>query len=165
MSDFKTICLTKGYEAIVDAEDYEWLSQYSWHVSFGSTGLPYACTSIKENGEFKVKRMHRLIMDAPDDKDVDHIHGDTLDNRRSELRICKHKQNCSNRRQSTKKLSSVYKGVSWYSCSQKWVAKIKHNYKQFHLGLFYSEIDAARAYNGAAKRYFGDYALLNEIVI
>ena len=92
---------------------------------------------------------------------TDHINGDGLDNRRENLRICTTLKNCQNRQKQRQTSSSVFKGVSWYPNRKKWVAYIKVNGIQLHLGYFTSEYNAAVCYNLAAKKYFGEFALTN----
>lgn len=105
--------------------------------------------------------MHRVIMEVSDEYKVDHINHDTLDNRRENLRICKQEQNLRNR---IKKgdFSSIYKGV--HKCGrrkEKWQATISFSKKHIYLGRYESEIDAACAYDVAAIKHFGEFALLN----
>ena len=93
---------------------------------------------------------------------VDHRSHNPLDNRKVQLRICTNSQNNMYRyRQSNN--TSGYKGVSWNQNAGKWRGYIKLNQKQIHLGLFACPLEAALAYNDAATKYFGEYALLNEI--
>jgi hypothetical protein len=91
---------------------------------------------------------------------VDHINGNGLDNRKSNLRICTHQQNCENSRK-RKKSFSKYKGVYWSKNAKKWVAQITIDGKSKHLGYFELEEDAAAAYDKAAVKYFGEFACLN----
>ena len=107
--------------------------------------------------------MHRFIMDAPKNCCVDHINHNTLDNRKSNLRIVTHKQNLYNYTKTAKKTSSIYKGVYLHKQSKKWCAQIKVNGNHLSLGLYDSEIKAAVAYNMAARYYFGKYAKLNKM--
>ena len=98
--------------------------------------------------------MARLIMYAPEGMDVDHKNGDPLDNRRKNLRVCTHRQNCQGRRPN-KNCLSKYKGVSWFK--GKWTAMINQKY----LGRFDNEINAAKAYDEKAKELYGEYAYIN----
>lgn len=114
------------------------------------------------------KYLHRLIMERvlgrklSRSEKVDHINGDGLDNRRSNLRVVTHAENLTNR-SGWKKSSSKYKGVTWFKRDSKWQAKICPKGKTIHLGYFDSEIDAAKAYNEAAKIYFNSACKLNEV--
>lgn len=156
----KTILLTQGRVAIVDDEDYDLLMQYSWQVekrrlyAVGNTK-----GSIKER---KRLRMHRLIMDAPADMQVDHINGDGLDNRKCNLRICSNSQNMMNGRK-RKNGTSKYKGVSYFKRDGRWRAVISNFGKYTHIGYFDTEEEAAMAYNEIARNIFGEFAWLNVI--
>jgi len=94
----REISLTQGLVAIVDAGDYVWLSKWKWFAKVGGCGGDaYAARSVRINGKVKTVRMHRLIMDAPDGMEVDHINGNTMDNRRCNLRIVSKSENLANR--------------------------------------------------------------------
>ena len=156
----KAIPLTRGLVAIVDAADYEWLSQWKWHA----VGTPlysfYAARGVSENGVQSVVRMHRAILGASKDHAVDHINHDTLDNRRQNLRLCSQAEN--NRNKSRRRgSSSEYLGVSWCGARGKWQAQININSRNSYIGRFVSEIDAARAYDAAARARYGEFANLN----
>jgi len=158
----KLIPLTQGQFAIVDACDYEWLSQWKWHFSQG-----YAARHVYQP-KSGVKRhnvmMHRAINQTPDGLDTDHINGDKLNNRRCNLRSCTKQQNQFNASPRTKG-KSKYKGVYLLTCHKKyqyWIARININGKRKHLGCFKMELDAALAYNEAAIKYYGEFARLNE---
>ncbi len=142
---------------IVDDEDYGELSRWTW--AYHKNGYAYRATSSW--GKCLKFFMHREIMNAPEGKDIDHINGDKLDNRKPNLRICTRSQNMANMRRS--RGASQYKGVIWDNSRQRWQARITVNYKGIYLGRFDSETEAARAYNVAALHYFGSYASLNEI--
>ena len=107
--------------------------------------------------------MHRHILGVNDSKVfVDHINHDTLDNRRSNLRIAGKNGNQRNARKTSKKKSSIYKGVSWQSSRNKWICSIRIPEYLF-LGRFDCEKEAALVYNKAAKKYFGRFSCLNTI--
>ena len=98
-------------------------------------------------------------MNPPLGMQVDHINGDRLDNRRENLRIVTNWQNQMNRGMTINN-SSGYKGVRLRR-SGKWEAQIRVNKKAIFLGRFYDKLDAAHAYDDAAKKYFGEFARLN----
>jgi hypothetical protein len=157
--DYCKIPLTQGRYAKVDPEDYIWLSQFRWHCKAGTNSI-YAVRSISVNGKSKRIYMHRLIADTPDNLVCDHINHYTLDNRSANLRNCTLKQNNANSR-SAANSSSKYKGVSWCSAKGKWAAYIKKDSRQFFLGHFSDEKEAALEYDKAAKKFHGCYASLN----
>ena len=145
--------VSKAYgevNALVDAEDLDRVMQYRWHVNSEF----YA--SAKINGV--QTRMHRFIMNAPSNKIVDHKNHDTLDNRKSNLRICDKNGNCQNARK-LKPASSKYKGVR--KRGNAYETRIRYNNKNIYVGYFKSEIEAAKAYDLVAIKYHGEYAVLN----
>ena len=103
--------------------------------------------------------MHREIMHAPKGMVVDHIDGNSLNNRRSNLRLCTVSQNHQNRRRTYG--SSKYKGAWWDKRRNKWVAAITFKGKYIYLGFFDNEIDAGKAYDRKAAELFGEFAYLN----
>lgn len=105
--------------------------------------------------------MHREILGLmPEDPDVDHRDGEGLNNRRSNLRLVTNSQNNMNSQCRWGALSK-YKGVSWHKRREKWQGRIKLNGKEIYLGYFDNEKKAARAYDEAAKKHFGEFARLN----
>lgn len=159
----KEISLTQEQVALVDDEDFKWLNQYKWYANWcNSTESFYA---IRMDSSRKAIRMARLIMNCPRNKLVDHKNHNTLDNQKHNLRICTQNENLQNARNYINS-SSKYKGVSWCKGNKKWRARIElrdifdQRYGK-HLGYFKDEIDAAKAYNEAAIRYFGEFACLN----
>ena len=155
----KKIKLTQDKFALVDDADYGWLNQFAWYV-IKSRNTFYACRDIHKD---KILRMHRLIMglDFGDKRQSDHINGNGLDNRRSNLRICTNQQNQFN--QEPRIGSSKYKGVHWHKRDNKWQAQIRIDSNPKHLGLYDNEEDAALAYNLAAQEHYGEYARINII--
>ena len=105
--------------------------------------------------------MHRLIIDVPEDMFVDHINHNGLDNRKANLRPPTPTDNARYARYPKINTSSEYRGVWYNKQTKKWRANIFVNRKRKHLGYFKNEIDAAHAYDEAAKLYYGDFAILN----
>jgi hypothetical protein len=159
---FRKITLTKGKYAKVDPDDYYRLSEYKWRIS-KDYGKFYAIrTGRKQDGKGrKVIRMHREVAKTPDGLECDHINGDSLDNRKANLRSATRLQNSWNRSKSSKPGYSKYKGVTFDKKMQKWFAQIRVRGKHISLGRFEDEIEAAKAYDKAAKKHFGDFANLN----
>ncbi len=182
---FRRIKLTRGYFAIVDPEDYAWLSRYNWHAHGRGRRPVYAARTLRRNGKSYTLTMHRLIMihklnpesrlsgvvltkteflakmdTLSPDIVVDHINRNSLDNRKANLRLATPRQNMWNR-SNPKPSRSKYKGVCWHKDNEKWVAQIHIDGQQRHLGYFDNEISAAKAYDTAAKKYRGEYAFLN----
>jgi hypothetical protein len=159
--EIRYIPLTRGKFAIVNAEDYERLGRFKWFAS-GPEKYPYAIRAIyPEKGVRRMLYLHREIMKPPEGLVVDHINGNTLDNRRSNLRLATKQQNACNMRVNKEGCTSKYRGVGWHKMSKKWAARIMVNGRRIHLGLFNSEVEAAKAYDEAAKKYFGEFARLN----
>ena len=158
---FRRIPLTRGKYAIVDPEDYYTHAGYKWHVQEGTRTL-YAVRQICL-GKRKTKaiHMHREILNAPDGIYVDHINRNGLDNRKANLRLATRRQNARNTPKTNKTTSSKYKGVSLRTRQGKWSATIFADGRNTHLGHFESQIDAAKAYDKAAKKYYGQFAVLN----
>ena len=152
----KLIPLTRGQNAIVDDEDHEWLSQWKWGV------LDHRGYAVRKNSKGKATWMHRLIINAPNGMQVDHINGDTLDNRRANLRLVTSQQNRMNQRLRSDNKTG-YKGVFIKKKTGKYTAKIQCGNVIRNLGCFTSAHDAARAYNKAARDLFGEYAYLNNV--
>jgi hypothetical protein len=154
--EYKELSLKNGMIAIVDSEDFDFLNQWTWTARKATHKHYYAQRKRWVNGKKKYIKMHRLIMNAPDDMIVDHINRNTLDCRKSNMRLCTIAQNNCNRKASGK---SKYLGVTIRN--GKPIAQITHNNKVYYLGTFKSEKDAAIAYNKAALEYHGEFANLN----
>ena len=151
-ADIRFIPLTRGYFAIVDAADYEWLSKHNW-LAMVSDNTVYAFR--KEKG--KVILMHREIMKPRKGEVVDHMNRNGADNRRSNLRNCLNRQNVCNA--GPRGGSSQYCGVSRHGA--KWSASIGYLSTRVYIGLFVEEIEAARAHDRMAIMLHGQFAYLN----
>lgn len=160
----KEIPLTKGYVALVDDDLYEKIISFGkW--SFHQNGYAIIQKSYKKpDGKWGVSvlRMHRLVLNANDGEFVDHINGNKLDNRRSNIRICNGAENRRNVGLRKNNISG-YKGVYFAKPKGFFTAQITFENKKIHLGCFTCPIEAARAYNEAAKKYHGEFARLNDV--
>ena len=159
---FRRIPLSQGKYAIVDPEDYEYLSKDKWYAAKGHNTF-YAVRGKWSKGRKKRDeiRMHRVIMRPPAHLFVDHINHNGLDNRKANLRLATYSQNVHNRKKFAKPATSKYKGVSWHKSVRQWTAAIQVNGKRIHLGSFNDQAAAAKAYDRAAKKYHKEFAILN----
>lgn len=151
----------RGLYAIVDDDDYEWLSQYSWRTS----SIGYAFRYVRKTKGTKGRNiyMHREIMKCDEKtKIVDHINHKILDNRKSNLRICTASQNQQNKMKGRGNFVSKFKGVCYLPKKHGWKASIKVNEKAIVRGVYRDELIAAAIYNKLAIIYHGEFACLNE---
>lgn len=142
--------------ALVDDEDFERVNQYKW---FFARGYAKRTNQIGTNG--KTILMHRLIMNAPEGVEVDHIDGIGFHNEKHNLRLCSRIENSYNQKKQSRKTSSRFKGVSRHSKGNKWFARIGLGGVSIYLGLFGNEEDAAKAYDLKARELFGEFAKTN----
>lgn len=141
--------------AMVDDCDYERASAHKWRLARG-----YAMTG---GGRLRGQKtecipLHRFILSPEPGQQLDHINRNRLDNRRSNLRVATGSQNQANTLSRTGK---KYKGTTFHKASGKFQACIMHGNRNCYLGLFASEIDAARAYDAKAIELHGEFAYLN----
>ena len=143
--------------SIVDESLLQNLQEYSWQL------FPCGyCARVSD--ERRIIYLHRQVAETfygPTLKRcVDHVNGNTLDNRIANLRQASQSENMCNRGM-TKSNTSGYKGVYFHAQTGKWRAYVKKDYKQYYLGLYPTKEEAAIAYDHAAKLLHGDFAQLN----
>lgn len=151
---------------IVDDEDYQYLSQFKWHGLSNNRHYLYVYRCVRL-GKNKYKRIfiHREVLNASEGVLVDHINGNTFDNRRVNLRLCNNAENIRNSKKSNGK-TSEFKGVSFQKERRKWIVGIRipceiGRGKSISIGRFSDEVHAAKMYDKAATKYFGAFARLN----
>lgn len=154
----KEIVLSNGMVALVDDEDYERLVLKNWSC-LPNNSTVYAYRHIYQDGLNYVSLMHVEVIGKRVGFVVDHIDRNGLNNQRTNLRHATYSQNRAN--SIAVKGVSKYKGVTWDEPNQKWRAKIRYDYRDYHLGRYVSEEEAARAYDVRALAVFGDFASLN----
>ncbi len=162
MSTIKFIALTQNQYAIVDAEDFDRINKKRWFIDSGVRSGYAKTNKPTRNGKRGHVMMHRFVLQTRSKKSVDHIDGDKLDNRKSNLRLCAHHLNMRNQKPRKRKSACAFKGVSFHKRIGKWAANItKEKYKKTHLGYFDTAEAAAKAYDLAAKITYGEFARLN----
>lgn len=162
-ADMKTILLTQNKFTLVDDDVYDSLSRFKWYARrspFALKDFWYAIRRVPRKNGGGFLRMHRVITEAKPGKFVDHINHNGLDNRRENLRICSHKENTQNQLVHRDNATGK-KGVGVSHGKTKFRARIRIDGALVHLGYFRSLEEAARAYDDAAKKHFGEFAQLN----
>lgn len=151
--------LTQGKFCLIDFADYDIVRNYKWYaIRCGKRYYAMTCTKTSQ-GKRKHFQMQRLLMNFPENMVVDHVSHDGLDNRKSNLRVCSHKNNIrSQPKRATNK--SGYKGVYWNKALKKWHAQIFYGKKR-HLGYYGKAEDAAKAYDKAAGEFQKEFAITN----
>lgn len=159
----KLIPLTQGKFAIVDEDDYDFLTQWKWSLSGRYARTVFYPKDI--NG--KLARievlMHKILMGDIPGKITDHINNNSLDNRRCNLREATLNDNARNKIKYKDSISK-YKGLSWSEERKNWHVKISVNDKTINLGRFKDEEYAALVYDIWAMYYFGDFAKTNKML-
>jgi hypothetical protein len=166
------ITTRNGYTFYVDECDLKLAKEKGWYGQtfrhkrvngdFGKYRFYIVRHFVKSNGKLGIELLHRRILNIEHGSLCDHINGNTLDCRRSNLRLCNNSQNQHNKAK-LKNNTSGYKGVWWHSIGKKWEARIMVNRENKYLGLFNTKESAALAYNYAAIKYHGEFARLNEL--
>lgn len=153
------IPLTKGHFAIIDAEDYNFVMQWKWQSAQARPDANiYAKRTHRAIGGRKTIAMHRLIMNCPDDMQVDHIDGNGLNNSKSNLRICTRLQNNLNRK-INKSNATGFKGIYKHGIS--YCGEIGYQGKQYQLGAYNNPELAAKVYDIHALKFNGEFANTN----
>ncbi len=150
------ISLGGGLFTIIDDSDFDKVSKYTWYIGRGN----YATTTtINVSGI----SLHRFIIKPPSDMVVDHIDGDRLDNRKSNLRVCTHSENLKNRIKHDRSGTSKYKGVTYNRECGKWISRIRVDNVKYGLGSYHNEIDATVSYNIGSVLLSPEFGSLNYI--
>lgn len=161
----KEIPLTQGKFALVDDEDFEFLSQWKWQAVKKDNDKFYAARAVwipEMKGSIRIY-MHRVLLGIPGiNIEGDHADGNEMNNQKYNLRIATSSQNKANR-PSQINASSKYLGVSWIRKRKKWQAQICKNRTHCFIGYFENEADAAKAYNKKALELHGEFAKLNQV--
>jgi hypothetical protein len=131
----KKILLTRGKFTIINNRHFIWLSKWKWCARPDRNGKYFYAVRNIVRPKRKMIYMHKLILSSPAKKRVDHKNGDTLDNRRRNLRVCSIAQNGWNSKKRIDNTSGV-KGVSWSETNQAWQAVIQAKLYRIHLGFF-----------------------------
>jgi len=157
----KTIYTKKGHEILVDADKYDYLNQFNWHVTgnYASRGGKHPKVN---NGNWATIYMHRELMGFPKGLAIDHCNRKHLDNRIENLRICTPSQNQANNPKQSNNTSG-FRGVQFCKERKKFRVKLNKNRKTHYGGQYSCLIEAAKAYNRLAIEHFGEFACLNII--
>jgi len=155
----KKIVLTQGKVALVDDQDFDWLSQWKW-CAIKDHNTFYACRGIWDGKRVHRIFMHRLILNPPNGFISDHRDSNGLNNQRQNLRIATAAQNRANGCLN-KDNHSGYRGVCRENKSIKWKAQIKFRGRMYHLGDFETPEEAGKIYDQKAIELFGEFARPN----
>ncbi len=142
--------------ALVDDEDFDKLNQWQWYCSTYGYAVRHAPTN---NGKRNTIWMHRLILNPPKNRQIDHRDRNRLNNQKSNIRICSNSQNNMNKR-TQRNNTTGYKGI-YIKHGFNIHARIIKDQTVIHLGRFPDKISAAKAYDKKAKELFGEFARLN----
>lgn len=154
----KSVTVTLPPNVLIDRESYPKLVGYNkWWISKRGDVITQKESGSRTNRNRITYKLHRVIMDAPKGLEVDHINRNRLDNRVSNLRLCKHAENGRNLRRNRKN-ASIFTGITWDKRRSKWHTRLKLNYKDLHLGYYGSLEEAISARLFAEDYYFGEFA-------
>lgn len=150
----KFIKLTKGKKAVVDDDDYKILSQYKW---LATNRYAARAENFYVDGKRKQKFifMHRYVMNAPEDREVDHINRNTFDNRKKNLRVCTHQQNSFNHP------GYGHRGITKVTnrpLNKPYCVRLMINGKNLYLGYYRTLKEAKKVWENEAKKHYGEFA-------
>jgi hypothetical protein len=148
------------YFTCVDDIDAAVAMQHLWLRHKGRKTYYASRLTYRDGAPFRIY-LHRELLGVGKKTQVDHRDGDGLNNQRYNLRAASNAQNHRAKITRPAYFKSRFRGVYWHKQNQNWCAQIKVNYKKKHLGSFPTENGAARAYDNAARRFFGDFCQLN----
>lgn len=147
---------------IIDSKNIKKISKFKWY-SYKKHHTCYVYSNEQHIGSYRLRFLHRFLINAPKDFIVDHINGNGLDNRECNLRLCNASENARARHNKESGTTSKYKGVHWSKQDKAWISAISYENKRYHIGLFKRELHAAIAYNVIAKFMFKHFAVLNKL--
>ena len=159
-----TIPLTKGCVTVIDDADLALVSMHKWHARRNHYRGMYAATNVRVDGptrKYRTALMHRLLMGALQSDVIDHKNRDGLDNRRDNLRVANRSLNAANSKHRADRSTSQYRGVYLERDTGKYRSEIRVNGKLLRFGRHVDPVVAARLYDVAARKHFGEFAVVN----
>ena len=168
ISDYSILHITKRngdkFQILIDTEDIDLLKDYSWHVAWNWSAKDYYACYTKYFGtidgkpKYKAIFLHRLILNIDNEYVVDHINHNTLDNRKSNLRVTNGKNNVRHRSGKNSNNTSGYRNVSWNNYYQKWIVQLQIDGKNVILGKFDDVDEAGEFAKEMREKYYGEFA-------
>jgi hypothetical protein len=154
--EYVVIYLTQGQKTLIDYQD--WLNPKVQYIKWNAMWTPIGRTFYVQGRNYKkMTTLHLFIMGKQNNLEIDHKNGDSLDNRRNNLRFVTASENCCNKKRMITNISG-YKGVRFHKEAQKWESRITKNYKTYNLGLYNTKEEAYKIYCEKAKELHGDFA-------
>lgn len=159
----KKVKLTQRKYTLIDDRDFKKVNEYKWCATKGGSNIFYAVRRLTiSKNKIRLFYLHHAILGKKKNKVVDHINGNSLDNRRSNLQFVTYSQN-SMKRHNRSHNKSGYRGVYLHNRGNRWIAQIRLKNKSFYIGSFINKKDAALAFNKMAKKFYKKFAVLNKI--